>query len=68
MGEVAADSLYETAFVPSWDASGPIGHVVVRRLDDRATVAEIAVNDEDAPRAALTRAEHELRGPSVTFE
>ncbi len=42
---IAADSQYEVSFRPNWGDDGPIGHVVVRRLDDRAVVAEAPVLD-----------------------
>ena len=42
---IAADSQYEVSFRPNWGDDGPIGHVVVRLLDDRAVVAEAPVLD-----------------------
>lgn len=68
MSAVAADNLYEASFVPNWGAGGPVGHVVVRRLDDRVTVVRVPVEDEKMARAVLSKAEVELRGAAADFE
>jgi hypothetical protein len=65
---VAADNLYEASFVPNRGGRGPVGHVVVRRLDDRVTVVRVAVEDEKMARAVLSKAEVELRGAADDFE
>lgn len=65
---ITADNLYEASFVPNWGAGGPVGHVVVRRLDDRVTVVRVPVEDEKMARAVLAKAEVELRGPAADFE
>jgi hypothetical protein len=64
----AADSQYEVSFRPNWGDDGPIGHVVVRRLDDRAVVAEAPVLDQYEAERLLAQAEHDLRGSAADFE
>ena len=56
---IAADSQYEVSFRPNWGDDGPIGHVVVRRLDDRAVVAEAPVLDQYEAERLLAQAEHD---------
>ncbi|MBP6995749.1 MAG: hypothetical protein KBB39_06390 [Phycicoccus sp.] len=68
MGDVAADALYEAVFEPNWGPTGPLGHLVVRRLDDRVEVARVPADDEDAARDLLARAETDLRGAATAFE
>jgi hypothetical protein len=65
---VAADNRYEASFVPNRDGGRPVGHVVVRRLDDRVTVVRVPVEDEKMARAVLSKAEVELRGTATDFE
>ena len=65
---IAADSQYEVSFRPNWGDDGPIGHVVVRRLDDRAVVAEAPVLDQYEAERLLAQAEHDLRGSAADFE
>lgn len=57
---IAADSQYEVSFRPNWGDDGPIGHVVVRRLDDRAVVSEAPVLDQSKRNACWCR-------PSTTY-
>lgn len=68
MSAVAADTLYVASFVPNWGDDGPIGHVVVRRLDDRVTVAQVPVEDEESARTLLSTAEADLHGAAADFE
>ena len=65
---IAADSQYEVSFRPNWGDDGPIGHVVVRRLDDRAVVAEAPVLDQYEAERLLAQAEHDLHGSAADFE
>ncbi len=69
MSSIAADTLYEISYRSSWGAGvGPIGHVVIRRLDDHEVIAEIAAANEDEARELIAQAEHEIRGSAEAFE
>ncbi len=69
MGNVAGDSLYAVSYRPAWGAvAGPLGHLVVRRLDDHQIVMEVPASSEREARALLARAETEVRGPAEVFE
>ncbi|WP_349829332.1 hypothetical protein [Brevibacterium litoralis] len=68
MSRISADTVYEAAFVPSWEPTGPVGHLEIRRLDDRVAVVRLDVDDPDRAEALLHRAESDLRGPLDTFE
>lgn len=69
MSNVAGDSLYEVSYRSSWGAGDrPLGHVVVRRLDDHIVVAEVPAMTEEEARSLLARAESDVRGPVGVFE
>lgn len=69
MGSIAADALYEVSYRSSWGADdGVLGHLVIRRLDDHAVIAEIPAASEEEARGLIARAEGEIRGPADAFE
>ncbi|EWS81376.1 hypothetical protein BF93_17330 [Brachybacterium phenoliresistens] len=69
MTRIAADALYEVSYRSTWGAAdGPLGHLVIRRLDDHAIVVEHPAATEAEARALLDRAEAEVRGPAPEFE
>ncbi|GAB3756434.1 hypothetical protein GCM10027591_05660 [Zhihengliuella somnathii] len=66
---IAADSLYETSYRSTWGAGdGPLGHLVIRRLDDHEVIAEIPAGDEDEARRLISDADRLIRGPAGVFE
>ncbi|MFD5226222.1 hypothetical protein ACFWHT_11435 [Microbacterium sp. NPDC058342] len=69
MDNIAGDSRYEISYRSTWGADGgPLGHLVIRRLDDHAIMAEIPAATEDEARKLIARAEDEVRGPASAFE
>lgn len=70
MGNIAADTVYEVSYRSSWGTTEgePLGHLVIRRLDDHEVIAEIPVRTEVEARELIDRAEREVRGPVEAFE
>ncbi|GAB3619118.1 hypothetical protein GCM10027417_03780 [Glutamicibacter endophyticus] len=69
MANIAADALYEVAYRSTWGAAdGPIGHLVIRRLDDHEIVAEVPATSEEEARDLIDRAETQVRGDASAFE
>ncbi|MHC6177206.1 hypothetical protein [Glutamicibacter sp. X7] len=53
----------------TWGATdGPIGHLVIRRLDDHEVVAEMPAASEEEARDLIERAETQVRGDASAFE
>lgn len=69
MDNLAADARYDVTYRPAWGAEvEPIGHLVIRRLDDREVVAEVPIDSEEHARSLLARAESDVRGRAADFE
>lgn len=64
-----ADATYEATYRSWWgEESDPIGHLVIRRLDDHAVVAEVPAYTEAEALALTGRVEAEIHGPAEAFE
>lgn len=69
MNKIAADSLYEASYRSTWGADeGPLGHLVIRRLDDHEVIVEIPATDEDQARRLIDGAEELIHGPADVFQ
>ncbi|GAA2123613.1 hypothetical protein [Streptomyces synnematoformans] len=70
MNRIAADSLYAVSYRSAWgaDPDGPLGHLLIRRLDDHQVVAETPARSEQEARALIAAAEADVRGPADVFE
>lgn len=69
MDNITADQLYEASYRSTWGAGdGPLGHLIIRRLDDHEVIAEIPATDEDEARRLIDSAEELIRGPAEVFE
>lgn len=64
-----ADQLYEVSYRSSWGAGdGPLGHLVIRRLDDHEVIAEIPAADAGEAQRLIDGAEALIHGAADVFE